>query len=75
MRKKSKDIPGKRDRHLDIPAEANRDKHINFRELEDNDSENTDNPQETRMDNEKIQKRKEEWEKGIEEGKKQRNQH
>ena len=34
-RKKSSKAP--KDRHLDIPAEANRDKHINFVALENND--------------------------------------
>jgi len=34
MKKKSKE----RDRHLDAPAEANRDKHINFVALETGDS-------------------------------------
>ena len=30
------------DRHLDIPAEANRDKHINFEALENNDMDPAD---------------------------------
>jgi hypothetical protein len=34
-RREQEDIPQERDRHLDIPAEANRDKHINFLEAED----------------------------------------
>jgi len=29
-RRASEEIPQERDRHLDIPSEANRDKHINF---------------------------------------------
>jgi hypothetical protein len=29
------DIPQERDRHLDVPAEANRDKHVNFLEDEE----------------------------------------
>lgn len=32
------DIPQERDRHLDIPAEANRDKHVNFLEDEERSS-------------------------------------
>ena len=38
MKKKSKD------RHLDIPSEANRDKHINFAALENEDTEPADQP-------------------------------
>ena len=38
MKKKSKE----RDRHLDAPAEANRDKHINFVALETGDSDPAD---------------------------------
>lgn len=30
-------LPQDKDRHLDIPSEANRDKHINFRDLESED--------------------------------------
>lgn len=30
-----KEIPQERDRHLGVPAEANRDKHINFLEVEE----------------------------------------
>ncbi|HEU4607095.1 MAG TPA: hypothetical protein VFS31_03230 [Chitinophagaceae bacterium] len=32
------------DRHLDIPSEANRDKHINFAALENNDTDPSDEP-------------------------------
>jgi hypothetical protein len=32
------------DRHLDIPSEANRDKHINFTALENNDTDPADQP-------------------------------
>jgi hypothetical protein len=37
-RREQEDIPQERDRHLDIPAEANRDKHINFLEAEETSS-------------------------------------
>jgi hypothetical protein len=33
-----------KDRHLDIPSEANRDKHINFRAIENNDEDPADIP-------------------------------
>ena len=32
------------DRHLDIPSEANRDKHINFTALENDDTDPADQP-------------------------------
>ena len=32
--------PQERDRHLDVPAEANRDKHINFLEAEEREGRN-----------------------------------
>jgi len=38
MKKKAKD------RHLDIPSEANRDKHINFAALENRDTNPADQP-------------------------------
>lgn len=34
-RRDREDIPQERDRHLDVPAEANRDKHVNFLEDEE----------------------------------------
>lgn len=40
-RRDEKDIPQERDRHLDVPAEANRDKHVNFVKLEERE-ENTE---------------------------------
>jgi hypothetical protein len=32
------------DRHVDVPAEANRDKHINFRALESGETDPADEP-------------------------------
>ena len=32
------------DRHIDVPAEVNRDKHINFVALENNDTDPADEP-------------------------------
>lgn len=47
-RRDKEDIPQERDRHLDVPAEANRDKHVNFLEDEERSRENaapdTDSP-------------------------------
>jgi hypothetical protein len=33
-----------KDRHLDVPSEANRDKHINFRALENKETDPADEP-------------------------------
>ena len=52
------------DPHLDVPSEANRDKHINFREVEDGSDELI------RFDNkDEAGKRRSQWQQGIEEGK------
>jgi hypothetical protein len=37
------------DRHLDIPSEANRDKHINFTALENNEMDPSDEPARGRL--------------------------
>ena len=42
MTKRKKSLKAPKDRHLDIPAEANRDKHINFEALENNDTDPAD---------------------------------
>lgn len=47
-RRDREDIPQERDRHLDVPAEANRDKHVNFLEDEErgrgSDADDTNSP-------------------------------
>lgn len=47
-RRENEDIPQERDRHLDVPAEANRDKHVNYLEEEErgrgSDSDDSDSP-------------------------------
>ena len=64
MKNKKKQLPQDKDRHLDIPSEANRDKHINFREAED-----VDQGDENRPSDEATKRRRQLWEQGIEEGK------
>ena len=62
-----------RDRHLDIPAEANRDKHINFVALEQNEDDPATIPA-GRYGEEKANDRKGESKKGIiKSGKKNKN--
>jgi len=60
-------LPQDKDRHLDIPSEANRDKHINFREAEDTSDESS-----THKDKE-TEERQRQWREGIEAGKEARN--
>ena len=43
------------DRHLDTPSEANRDKHINFVALENNDADPADERTENKSDKERKQ--------------------
>lgn len=62
-------LPQDKDRHLDIPSEANRDKHINFRDAEDASGE-TDAG---KRKDEATEERQRQWREGIEEGKKARN--
>lgn len=52
------------DRHLDIPSEANREKHINFAEAEDTDRD--------QGSTEKLTDRQEEWRQGLAEGEEER---
>jgi hypothetical protein len=56
------------DPHLDTPAEANREKHINFLEIEEEGDNRSQNDQ---VDDFASERRKE-WERGIAEGKEAR---
>lgn len=53
-----------KDPHLDIPSEANREKHINFLKAEE------DNPERTRDHKTDNSNRREQWKEGLEEGQK-----
>jgi hypothetical protein len=66
QRERDEKLPQDKDRHLDIPQEANRDKHINFLDVED-----TSNQNSNRKDKE-TEERQKQWKQGIEEGKKAR---
>jgi hypothetical protein len=52
------------DRHLDIPAESNREKHINFTDMESEDSQDQAKPDKS------DQERRKQWQEGLEEGQK-----
>ncbi len=62
-------LPQDKDKHLDIPSEANQDKHINFRELEDDGSGGAGNGRRDEVD----EARQQQWREGIEAGKRARN--
>jgi hypothetical protein len=47
-----------RDRHIDVPGEANRDKHINFVALENKETDPADEPTEGKLAPENVEKRK-----------------
>jgi hypothetical protein len=66
--REEKDLPQNKDRHLDVPQEANRDRHINFLDIEDPSGQNTGRK---RKDKE-TEERQKQWKQGIEEGKKAR---
>jgi hypothetical protein len=55
------------DPNLDIPAEANRGKHINFLDIE------MDNDEKKKTEDDFSKERHKQWEEGIAEGKKDRN--
>ena len=63
INKKYMEHPGKvppKDRNLDSPSEANRDKHVNFNEVEEK--------RDTEQDKEFLKNRRKEWREGLEEG-------
>ncbi len=53
------------DPHLDTPSEANREKHINFREVQEEDADLI-----SFKNKDEVTKRREAWQKGLEEGRK-----
>lgn len=59
-------IPQDKDPHLDIPAESERDKHINFLDIEDPIDENSHKKDDV------LKERQKEWKEGLEEGRKER---
>jgi hypothetical protein len=53
-----------KDRHLDIPAEANRDKHINYTAIENNEPDPADLPETGKLEEEEKKKQVEKRNKG-----------
>jgi hypothetical protein len=62
MKEKAQQPAG--DRHLDTPSESNREKHINFMEVEEESSNQSDRNRSEEADRE----RRKEWQEGLEEG-------
>lgn len=60
------------DKHLDIPSEANREKHINFLEAEERTSSEQSSDKDRSAHSDDDNKRREEWQKGLEESEKLR---
>ena len=58
------------DPRLDIPAEANREKHINFLDAEDNTSAENISDNDHFGSTEEDQERRKQWQQGLEEGRK-----
>ena len=55
------------DPHLDAPSEANRDKHINFKKLEEDSGALI-----SFKNKDEVKERRQQWQQGIEEGKVER---
>ena len=60
------------DKRLDIPSEANRDKHINFLEAEERTSDNKSSDKDRFGHSKDDETRREAWQKGLKEGEKTR---
>ena len=61
------------DKRLDIPSEANREKHINFMEAEERTG--SDSGDDKRFGHsDEDEKRREEWQRGLAEGEKAKNE-
>ena len=58
-----------KDKRLDVPSEANREKHINFLEAEEKTSNDNVSEKDRFGHTDDDEKRREAWQKGLEEGK------
>jgi hypothetical protein len=62
-----------RDKRLDIPSEANREKHINFLEAEERTAADNISDENRFGHSDDDEKRREEWQQGLAEGEKAKN--
>ena len=62
-----------KDKQIDIPSEANREKHINFLEAEERTSGNKSSDKERFGHTDEDEKRREQWQKGLREGEEAKN--
>jgi hypothetical protein len=62
------------DKRLDIPSEANREKHINFMEAEERASSGNTSDDDMFGHTADDEKRREEWQRGLAEGEKAKNE-
>jgi len=65
--KKEKQQAQRLDPRLDVPSEANREKHINFLEVEEDENRSTDRDADDDADDNDNERQKE-WKEGIQEG-------
>lgn len=62
-KERTTNLPQDKDRHLDVPAEANRDRHHNYR---------ADEEAEGHEDNRHLTERQKQWKEGLREGREAR---
>ena len=60
----------KQDKHLDIPAEANREKHISFMDAEERTANENNSDDRRTGGTKKDAERRKQWEQGLEDGRK-----
>jgi hypothetical protein len=63
----------KEDIHLGIPAEANREKHLNFREAEEKTSAENISDNDRFGSDKEAEERRKQWQQGLEEGRRNAN--
>lgn len=64
----------KDEKHFDIPSEANREKHINFRDAEEKTAAENISDDKRFGASDEDKERRRQWEEGLEEGRKAANQ-
>lgn len=63
-------MQNEQDKHLDIPAEANREKHINFPDAEERTASGNRSDDKRFGSTKEDEGRRKQWEQGLEEGRK-----
>ena len=71
MKERDDMLPQDKDRHLDVPAEANTEKHIDFPDYEDVSDQSGQDEGNRKADEE----RRRQWQEGLDEGRRSREEH